>query len=652
MSADQDYTVFRCVCAHCMGQQAEGFAAEGRYPIPNGPGIPTAPTIPTGPGIPTSPKIPDPPTIPSPPTTPTTSSNPAAAADTGGYTGPRFHTLLRGDDWNGTAVGVPTLVLYSFATRSMSNYATVVSPGQAGFTPGSSEPLDASQRASIREALTLWEQTSGLFFVEVPDQPELDFNGIRFAMENLDSYNDPGLLGFAMSDGGAYGFSIQLAMKHYANDPLQPGTDAFYTVMHEVGHAIGLKHPFDGSPNLSAAEDNGNNTVMSYTPAGNHTHLGPYDIDAVQHIYGTQAAEEAAPVRWAHGPGGSLISVGNDAANAITGLFIRDAVHGGGGDDLIHTFGGDDEITPGAGNDAVFGGAGTDTLVTGVLRLQAEVAIGPGQGTVTLPDGTDSFYQVETIRFLDGDLVLGTGGAAAQVYRLYGAALGREPDAIGLGHWTSGLQSGATSLSGAATGFMRSAEFGISYASQTNAGFVSLLYANVLGRAPDEAGLQFWTDTMRAGQSRAEVLLSFSESAEHQQKTAGAFAKGLWTVNPEAVDVLRAYMAVLDRLPDTGGLANWTAARDAGLSQPELIARLVASPEFQQRFGGLSNRDFVEQLYRTALDRPADAGELAVWTHVLDAGVDDRAGVALGFAGSTEMAVKLTPLVAEGVLFA
>ena len=84
MSADQDYTVFRCVCAHCMGQHAEGFAAEGRYPIPNGPGIPTAPTIPTGPGIPTSPKIPDPPTIPSPPTTPTTSSNPAAAADTGG----------------------------------------------------------------------------------------------------------------------------------------------------------------------------------------------------------------------------------------------------------------------------------------------------------------------------------------------------------------------------------------------------------------------------------------------------------------------------------------------------------------------------------------------------------------------------------------
>jgi hypothetical protein len=58
--------------------------------------------------------------------------------------------------------------------------------------------------------------------------------------------------------------------------------------------------------------------------------------------------------------------------------------------------------------------------------LQAVVALGVGQGTVALPDGTDTFYDVETIRFLDGDLVLGAGGAAGQVYRLYGAALGRD----------------------------------------------------------------------------------------------------------------------------------------------------------------------------------------------------------------------------------
>ncbi len=111
-------------------------------------------------------------------------------------------------------------------------------------------------------------------------------------------------------------------------------------------------------------------------------------------------------------------------------------------------------------------------------------------------------------------------------------------------------------------------------------------------------------------------------------------------------------MALLDRLPDVWGLAHWTAAREAGLSQRDMVAHLVASAEFQRRFGGLSNRDFVEQLYRTALDRPGDAGGLAAWTHVLDAGIDTRAGVALSFAGSAEMAAKVAPMTAGGVWFA
>ena len=156
---------------------------------------------------------------------------------------------------------------------------------------------------------------------------------------------------------------------------------------------------------------------------------------------------------------------------------------------------------------------------------------------------------------------------------------------------------------------------------------------------------------MRAGQSRADVLLGFSETAEHKQKTAAVFAKGLWTPDPDAVDVLRAYVAVLARLPDGGGLAHWAAAREAGLSQFDLVNGFMSSHESQARFGGLSNRDFVDQLYRTSLDRPADSNGLAAWTHALDAGLDSRTGVAMGFANSHEMTVKLTPMVADGILF-
>jgi hypothetical protein len=83
-----------------------------------------------------------------------------------------------------------------------------------------------------------------------------------------------------------------------------------------------------------------------------------------------------------------------------------------------------------------------------------------------------------------------------------------------------------------------------------------------------------------------------------------------------------------------------------------MIDRFVHSAEFEARFGGLSNRDFVAQLYRTALDREADPDGLAAWTRVLDAGADGRSGVAFGFANSTEMAVKLQPMVQDGILFA
>ena len=47
----------------------------------------------------------------------------------------------------------------------------------------------------------------------------------------------------------------------------------------------------------------------------------------------------------------------------------------------------------------------------------------------------------------------------------------------------------------------------------------------------------------------------------------------------------------------------------------------------------------------------ADAAGLSAWTQVLDAVMDSRAGVALGFSGSAEMTAKVTPLVEHGDMF-
>ena len=66
---------------------------------------------------------------------------------------------------------------------------------------------------------------------------------------------------------------------------------------HEIGHALGLKHPFDEldadgdvgeAPYLQGAEDSSNWTVMSYVSNANQYHLKLQDLDiaALQYIYG------------------------------------------------------------------------------------------------------------------------------------------------------------------------------------------------------------------------------------------------------------------------------------------------------------------------------------------------------------------------------
>src|SRR5262249_28183340 len=50
------------------------------------------------------------------------------------------------------------------------------------------------------------------------------------------------------------------------SEPISPGSLDYLAALHEIGHALGLKHPFDGSAVLSAALDNFSYTVMSYSP--------------------------------------------------------------------------------------------------------------------------------------------------------------------------------------------------------------------------------------------------------------------------------------------------------------------------------------------------------------------------------------------------
>ena len=105
-----------------------------------------------------------------------------------------------------------------------------------------------------------------------------------------------------------------------------------------------------------------------------------------------------------------------------------------------------------------------------------------------------------------------------QVARLYDTALGRLPDTSGLSFWTNAIENGSA-LRALADAFVGSTEFQATYGALSNRAFVDRVYQNTLGRLGDDGGTNFWTGQLDAGVSRAEVVIGFSESTEHQART-------------------------------------------------------------------------------------------------------------------------------------
>jgi len=126
---------------------------------------------------------------------------------------------------------------------------------------------------------------------------------------------------------------------------------------------------------------------------------------------------------------------------------------------------------------------------------------------------------------------------AGQVFRLYEATFDRLSDARGFVGWTTALQTNLE-LVQVASAFVNSAEFQLKYGALDNEGFVSLLYQNVLGRAPDAAGLNNWVTQLENGTSRAQVLLGFSESAEFKVSTTPALDNFMRMAELTWIDVI------------------------------------------------------------------------------------------------------------------
>lgn len=225
----------------------------------------------------------------------------------------------------------------------------------------------------------------------------------------------------------------------------------------------------------------------------------------------------------------------------------------------------------------------------------------------------------------------------AGVARLYLAFFLRLPGEKGYEYWSDRRRAGQ-SLKEIAEEFTKSDEFTARYGTLTNAEFVRLVYRNVFGREAGADGSTYWSGQLNNGAKRGEMMVSFSESEEFRRLTNQQVAR-LDEVGP----IARLYRAYFLRPPTPKGLAYWI---NSGLPPAVVSERFAESQEFASRYGTVSDREFVELIYKNVLGRSPTLAGTAYWLGALQRG-KNRGDVVLEFANTSEFVAKVESEVAS-----
>ena len=335
--------------------------------------------------------------------------------------------------------------------------------------------------------------------------------------------------------------------------------------------------------------------------------------------------------------------------DTLTGSAMGETLVGLGGDDTLNGSGGNDTLLGGAGNDTLSGGAGTDMAEFAGLYRQ-HLLTGNPAGTATLqgPEGTDTLNSVETLTFVDGSLNFDPRSHAAQVERLYEAALARQGGAQTFNYFISRLDNG-TGLRTLAQEFADSLEFQNRYVGLNTSQFVDKFFLNILDRHPGAVELNYWTGYLDSGGARGQMLLAFSESPEFILLNAPAVSAGLWDIDETAGSVARLYFGALGHAPTVANLVTDVAGIKGGqLTLTQEANALAASTEFVTSYGALNNTQFVDQLYLNLLQRTASPGEETSGLNLLDTG-HTRGEVLLSLTDSVDYQLKLIGQIDHGI---
>ncbi len=377
-------------------------------------------------------------------------------------------TLIGGGKWGPGGVGTGTALDYSFVDAGSTFSATY--PAQvADFLPPTA--LSGAVQANAILALESIAKVAGITFTAVADTAG-QVGDIRFGVSEGVPDLGAGTVAFAyFPSSGPHGGDVWLSPDFYGANNADAGSLQFMALIHEVGHGLGLKHPFGDAPTLPTAQNTFFNTIMSYSAKPGSVTIHPdrypttpmqYDIDALQYLYGANTTTTGGDDVYEYDSGGKYWETiwdggGNDgivvtgAGNAEISLnagylkigtpisftdgttdartvaiaknvTIESATTGAGNDKLTGNAAAN-TLDAGAGNDTLDGGTGADTLIGGagndiyIVDAADVVTEGAGGGTDSVQTKVASFdmstsaENVEILRYSGTANFTGTGNA-------------------------------------------------------------------------------------------------------------------------------------------------------------------------------------------------------------------------------------------------
>jgi serralysin len=348
--------------------------------------------------------------------TPTTNSVSASMVETSGHGA--ASALIWGYRWGDSSMGNPVSVTWSVLTSS-STFAASALYGSKTETDAW-HTFTAAERTAARKAIQAWDKVAGITLQKVAETAS-DVGEVRFALTSANASS--GLAGHAYSPG-TFVSSGDVWMQYQNWHPshaasVKPGSADYLTLLHEIGHALGLKHPFEtastNGAKLSSKQDSYFQTVMSYSAKPGFDGGADFypttpmylDIVAMQALYGSGSANTGSNVYrfsdakkyWQtiydtggrdtiaySGDAGSIIDLrpgklssmgapihfsdgsSSRATIAVGPDTVIEVAVGGAGNDKITGNPAANSLRGGSGNDLLNGGLGNDVLAGGPGR--------------------------------------------------------------------------------------------------------------------------------------------------------------------------------------------------------------------------------------------------------------------------------------------